>query len=292
MRLRIVVSLIACLCFSQHPRGAAPDDLCTPLTGAQKSKNKQHVDDAARYATYAILSNNAYTRAHVYIPLPANWREVPELRRERSGEPQQPGLELAVVEKRDGEQIAEVFVSFRGTDVPLDCIQNSIPFFRIQVDPADQMFNAVRKRYAGSGARMVATGHSLGGGLAFHMSFRYKNVDAVVFNSSPVTKAGLTVEPGNHRVSIWESSEGLEPLRAAVADVRSRWEDVFGIKVRFLHGNPLAQHSMQALAFSLVRLAAEARNPTGRDSSPSIARNSANTKPHHGTHGKKETENG
>ena len=258
MRLRIVVCLVACLCLSQHPRGAAaPDDLCTPLTASQKKKNKLHVDNAARYATYAILSNDAYTGAHVYIPLPANWREVPELRRERSGEPRQPGLELAVFEKREGAQISEVVVSFRGTDEPLDWIQNSIPFYRIQVDPAEHMFNAVRDRYAGSGARIVATGHSLGGGLAFHMSFRYKNVDAVVFNSSPVTKAGLTVEPGNHRVSIWESGEGLEPLRATVAGVRPRWEDVVRIKIRFLHGSPLAQHSMQAMAFNLVRLAAE-----------------------------------
>ena len=122
------------------------------------------------------------------------------------------------------------------------------------------------------------------------MSFRYKNVDAVVFNSSPVTKAGLTVEPGNHRVSIWESGEGSNhsgrrsPMPAPMGGRRR--------SVRFLYGNPLAQHSMQALVFNLVRLVAKARNPTGRDSSPSIARNSYYKTATHGTHGKKETENG
>jgi hypothetical protein len=88
------------------------------------------------------------------------------------------------------------------------------------------------------------------------MTFVYPNVDAIAFNSSPVTKAGLKIQKGNHRTSVWESGEGVELARTPVSWVRPRWQDVQRIKFRFLHGSPVKQHGMERLALDLIKLGA------------------------------------
>jgi hypothetical protein len=222
---------------------------CAPLTEKQIHRNR-HItaSDAAQYATYAILSDSAYPRDHP-IPLPPGWTKV--------GEKLVPdtGLALVVCERHVGPDLAEVAVVFRGSDERTDWIHNLTPFFRIQVPPAEKEFTVIVDRYNRLGPKIVAAGHSLGGGLAFHMSFVYPNVEAIAFNSSPVTKAGSKVQP-NKRTSIWESGEGLQAPRNAVNFARIRWHDVKRVEVEFLTGSPVKQHRMGDLALNLTKLAA------------------------------------
>ena len=227
-------------------------DFCTPLTSAQVRKNDALTDEAVRLAPYAIMSNNAYPRGENSIPLPEGWKEVTELRKELPTV----GLGLAVFEKYESSKLVEIVVAFRGTDEKKDWIQNLVPFFRIQIPPASDEFERILKLYEGQPIRVVATGHSLGGGLAFHMSFVYPNVDAIAFNSSPVTKATLKLQEGNSRTSAWESGEVLQAPRNPVNWMRIRWHDVRRLEFRFLHGLPLKQHGMERFALNLTKLGA------------------------------------
>ncbi len=232
--------------------GHAAADPCAPLTSRQIRKNQAHTDDAVRLAPYAIMSNNAYARGEAAIPLPEGWQEIAELRQELPAV----GLAFAVFEKHEGSKLVEVVVAFRGTDDKKDWIQNLVPFHRVQVPPASEAFERILKRYEGQDVKVVATGHSLGGGLAFHMSFVYPNVDAVAFNSSPVTKAGLKLQKGNSRTSVWESGEIVQMIRNSVNWSRSRWHDVRRVEFRFVHGLPVMQHGVDRLAMNLTKLGA------------------------------------
>ena len=230
-----------------------------PLTSRQIEKNIHLADKAADLAPYAIMCNNAYAR-DIPIPLPEGWTENENLRRPRV-EPSKKsgrmvGLALAVFEKRENHKLVEVVVAFRGTDGLSDWIQNLIPFFRNQVEPARQAFEKILLEYAGQPVKVTDTGHSLGGGLAFHMSFAYPHIDAIAFNASPVTKAGQEVDMSNKRTSVWESGEALQAVRNTVNWSRQRWRGVERIEFRFLHGFTIKQHLMEDFALNLTKLGA------------------------------------
>jgi len=234
----------------------ATPDLCTPLTQRQIAKNNSLSDDAAHLAPYAIMSNNAYERGDSPIPLPDGWKEVTELRKRLPNV----GLALAVFERYESDKLVEIVVAFRGTDEKKDWVQNLVPFFRNQINPASEEFEKILKLYEEQNIAIVTTGHSLGGGLAFHMSFTYPNVDAIAFNSSPVTKAGTKIKKGNRRTSVWESGEILQAPRNPVNWIRIRWRDIRRLEFRFLHGLPVNQHGIELFASNLTKLGATKSN--------------------------------
>ncbi len=229
-----------------------PPDFGIPLTSKQIQKNSNLAEEAVHLAPYAIMCNNAYARGEYFIPLSEGWKEIPELRKELPNV----GLALAVFEKYENTKLTEVVVAFRGTDGMIDWMQNFIPFRRIQVAPASEDFERILRLYENQGPKITATGHSLGGGLALHMSFKYPNIDAIVFNSSPVTKAGLKVQEGNNRTSVWESGEFLQIARNLISLVRSRWYPIRRIEFRFVRGWTVKQHGMESFALNITKLGA------------------------------------
>lgn len=228
----------------------AKDNLWDPLTQNQIDNNKEHIKDAAKYAVYAILSNQAYSSAHAQLSLPENWKENKDLRIDDNVET---GYAQAVFEKYVNSKLVEVVIAFRGTDDKKDWIQNIAPLHHEQTPFAEFCFRRVLEKYKNTSAKIVATGHSLGGGLAMNISFKYPNVDAVVFNSSPIAQPGLNPNQNNKRVSISESGEILEVLRDAV---KERWINTRFIKFSFLNGTPVQQHDITPLAANLVKLGA------------------------------------
>ena len=73
------------------------------------------------------------------------------------------------------------------------------------------------------------------------MSMVYPDVDAIAFNSSPVTKAGTELATGNKRTSVWESGEILQ---APIPVLTTRQGRIFAVST------PTRLH--RALGTSLV----------------------------------------
>ena len=247
---------------SQAPAPPLPNDCRLPKDDIER--NASFIDDSANYAIYALLSNNAYKREkQEQFRLPAQeWRH----RGDFIPEGTEAGLELKVFEKVMEGKPVEVVVAFRGTDDLKDWWQNLSPQFlfpkKRQTDLAEKNFERLRGMYEGQQVRYVATGHSLGGGLALHLSFKYPDVSAVVFNSSPRVEPGLKSARGvNARIIIWESNEALSYLRPLA---KIRWGIVKEVKFDFQPGrlSAIKQHGMYALALNMLKLGCETSLPT------------------------------
>lgn len=233
-------------------------NLLDPLTEKQIITNKVLIDKAILYAPYAIFSNNAYNRGENALPLPEGWTENGKYRSESHDD----GFAIAVFEKHENGRLVEVSVAFRGTDGLSDWInQNLFPFHREQVPTAVQQFKEIQTDYKKQNVKITATGHSLGGGLAVHMSFTNPHIDAIVFNSSPITKAGNNPITTNTIVSIWESGDILQIPRNVINLIRPRWWRAERIEFRFVHGLPIMQHGMDRLALNMVKLGAVKSEP-------------------------------
>lgn len=224
--------------------------LDTPVTGEDAATHATVVARAPVYATFAILSHNAYKR-NPPLALPPGWSEVTE-RRFDTGE----GLAYAVFERSEGRRVAEVVVAFRGTDDVHDWVHNLDPFYRKQGKPAADAFKRVAEHYGPQRAKLSATGHSLGGGLALEMALKFPGVEAIAFNSSPILKAGDHRIMDNKRTSVWEAGEILAPLRDAKSEWLDEWEGTELVKVNFEHGSAFTQHAIAPMARNLVKLAA------------------------------------
>jgi hypothetical protein len=247
---------------SQSPAPPLTNDCRLPKDDIER--NASFIDDSANYAIYALLSNNAYKREkQEQFRLPAQeWRHRDDFIPEGT----EAGLELKVFEKVMGGKPVEVVVAFRGTDDLKDWWQNLAPPLlfpkKRQTDMAEKNFERLRGMYEGQQVRYVATGHSLGGGLAMHLSFKYPDVSAVVFNSSPRVEQGLSSPRGvNARIIIWESNEALSYLRPLA---KIRWGTVKEVKFDFQPGHVgiVKQHGMYTLALSMLKLGCETSLPT------------------------------
>lgn len=225
-------------------------DVNAPLAGQDPSAHARVVANAPVLATYAILSNNAYERPD-RLPLPAGWSKV------GSSDPEK-GLAYTVFMRREGTQTREVVVAFRGTDDVRDWLHNLDPIHREQSGKAHTAFASVVAEYRSSGAKFVATGHSLGGGLALEMALKFSamDVDAYAFDCAPMLKGGETPNMRTKRTSIWEKGEVLEPLRDLKSELLHEWRGTELVEVNFESGSPLKQHKIRPLALNLVKAAA------------------------------------
>lgn len=229
---------------------AAGKDLEAPVAGEDAGTHRNVIALAPLYATYAILSNNAYKRERP-LPLPEGWSEVKEKRFDPGS-----GLAYAVFERLDeDDNLQEVVVAFRGTDDLKDWVHNLDPFYGAQSHEARRAFEALRSQYATPDVKLSATGHSLGGGLALEMALQFPGVEAIAFDSAPILRAGNPIL-ANRRTSIWEAGEILEPLRDEKSEWLVEWQGTQLVGVDFDSGSKVKQHKIEPLARGLVRLAA------------------------------------
>jgi hypothetical protein len=146
------------------------------------------------------------------------------------------GLEFEVLEREIGGEL-HVLVAFRGTDTwggivpyPNDFVAN-LSWLTQYFNPWDQYrtarneFRRVREaalaRAKGRVVRFKATGHSLGGGLAVHVTRGFPCTAAVVFNSSCVSNELRYARPFGEAdvVHVRENRDWLSKVICAPADV-------------------------------------------------------------------------
>lgn len=250
---------------------------------------------AARVAPYAIMSAIAYRdgpkceagqgvaddvladlekRLAASEPEGQRWSRVPELEL-AGGCEDDTGLLFHVWQRARGGR-TDVLLAFRGTSGQGDWLYGNLWWFS-RFFIADNQYTRARSHAAGviahfeargGNPRFLATGHSLGGGLAQHVLYAHprKVVQAIVFDPSSVTGfADLDDDselegcacreelgPEARMLRVYESYEILSDLRIFhkiffpphrhIQELRFAFEDA---------ANPVAQHSMVKLATSL-----------------------------------------
>ncbi|GAB0157777.1 hypothetical protein CHRYSEOSP005_30600 [Chryseobacterium sp. Alg-005] len=139
-----------------------------------------------------------------------------------------------------------VFV-FRGTDSFKDFSTGNNPVNQKQNKYGLEIFDQCRSKYNFN--ECIVTGHSLGGGIATHISLNRVNATAFTFNRSPVFRNKMKIK--NSRYTIVENGEILKAARLFGKEPNQLYTSIGCTK-----GNPVKQHDMQALAECLTRIAA------------------------------------
>lgn len=147
--------------------------------------------------------------------------------------------------KADG-QVREVILAFRGTDSLRDFATGNLSLR--QNNAGLRLFDEQRAMWPA--ARITVTGHSLGGGIASHITLNRKGTDGFFFNTSPVFLKGKR-NFDNDRNSIVEYGEVNKLLR-----LFGREPTQLYTSVNCSTGNPIDQHAAKALADCLTWMAA------------------------------------
>lgn len=175
---------------------------------------------ANEHLLYAIASNEAYEDPLLKFFLVEKYDSAFS----KFGEGERDGLRYVAYIKRSATPT--VLVAFRGTQgtswrdwfANFSWITGALPVEN-EYAVARDVFNSVRERALaelGSGpVSFVATGHSLGGGLAQHVAAAFPCVDAVVFDASFVTNVFQFAAPFDKSVTIhiYDKDDELTWLR-------------------------------------------------------------------------------
>lgn len=150
-----------------------------------------------------------------------------------------------------------VFV-FRGTDSLADFKTGNNPFKQTQNKFSLKDVTEAINKY--SIKKSVVTGHSLGGGMATHVSLNIDNVILYTFNGSPVYKQ-INDKHHNKRYSIVERGEILNIVRFFAPE-----PDQLYTSIECTKGSLIKEHSMKELAICLTRISAVNDNSEALDS--------------------------
>jgi hypothetical protein len=266
-----------------------------PKKPAETPKDRHRI--AKTNAVYAMLSNNVYQPAHSSrIPLPGGWEDLcdPDQRADgectayRGGAGFEAKTYLNYPATGSTNLPTEIVFAFRGTTSLSDWWCGNI--FDCQYPRADtyvvDTLERIRTKYPslfGQDRRptvpVVATGHSLGGGLAQHIAYCFDDlrVAAVVFNTSPRShqrdcQRRDHPEPSDEQIEtvrtgritrIHQHHEILSPVRALFSS-----PDYQDTRYYFSHGNWFSRHSITALSMGLTKLAACPIDVDGNRSDP------------------------
>ena len=198
---RVVVALLSWFAVVMLPAHASIRG-CDPAY-LESAYSEAHRLAAIEGAIYALLANNAYDEAdQPQFTLPSDWHLL------QHG--QQDDLQYQLYEQQRDGQRQKLVIAFRGTDSGRDWWSGSIT--GEQYEQAAQIVRNVQAQYPD--VPLVATGHSLGGGLALHVSMRFAQLSAYAFNPSPLVREPAQVLH-NRRVIYWEANDLLHWGRRA-----------------------------------------------------------------------------
>jgi len=187
-----------------------------------------------KFYIYAIMSSNTY-EDKVQIEIPG-WKRIRKVVNDH-------GFSADLYVSDDEKNLV---IAFRGTDDVKDWIYGNADFdINGQYGDADVLFHEVLSQYPGK--RILTTGHSLGGGLAMHISLLNKGVDAVVFNPSPRVFAHKKYDSYDNSISVIdETGEVLEIVRKLFATMKKiKYEEY---RYNFLGGFSIKEHAIEAFS--------------------------------------------
>jgi hypothetical protein len=245
--------------------------------GTDRRIQRTDVDVATLPSTYALLRETAVLSAVAYpdstLQPPSPWTRVPDIPQpaRKPRYKQIGGLAYEVFADETTTPKRAILV-FRGTDAKIDWYSNLrwltfwIPRVEDQYEQTQkvvpEIVAALKSRY-GSDVQIVATGHSLGGGLAQLAGYVACNDIKTVyaFDPSPVTKhkARKTCTNGLAADNVYRIYEDNEVLAYARLGLRftigltPENPRITEVKVRLLEGK-FTGHSMQQLAAQIQAL--------------------------------------
>lgn len=247
------------------------------LSGREQSYNSATV--AKEFLSFAIASENAYladnkdensTRSDsrsgyqerfILEKYDQNWkfqeREVKAF-----------GLAYDYYFDDHNPNIFKVMVAYRGSETQYNdwVYGNFFPdiFGQSQHRLAEFGFNQIRSKALqnahGKPIYYFTTGHSLGGALARHIAEAYPCVSAIVFNSSPVTRAAQ-LDPrsgGNFIIDIVENHDELRFLSNlffSFDDTHKGYYSFDTLNLNEFDGS--SDHSLTGIAVGMARMAAD-----------------------------------
>lgn len=238
-------------CTDRYPNGTSVYAIFDAPSEAEVSR----AELARRHFVHAAMANNTY-RAPVEKPVFVipDWHRVASVE-SRSG--------LLIDVYADAHLLAdsrEMVIAYRGTDAASarDWRNNLALREPPQYREAYRHIKALRTKYPN--AKITATGHSLGGGIALNMSMRFQGVDAVVFNPSPRIYFGATSSTlDNYRASIYEVGEMLDLVSGSWTRLRLPSNVKYGnynfLDYRALSISPLPEHGIYELTRGLLLVA-------------------------------------
>ncbi len=235
--LAIISGVSAC---ASNPKG------CKGVMGETKylssdSNSSAYKSIAQEVYQYAQMSSNTYEDNDEYFSFPKNIKLVESVDKGW-------GFQANIYEVYSGKEISEVVISYRGTEGLTDWIYGNL--LSTQYKLADELFKEVKGKYKDT--KIVATGHSLGGGLALHTSVVEDGVEAFVFNPSyRIHRNGSEKE--NRRVVIAETGEILKLQRAI-------WKNPKNMYYGDFYCTKTSNHSMFLLARCTTHVAAIENN--------------------------------
>ncbi|PLK50534.1 hypothetical protein [Uliginosibacterium sp. TH139] len=266
MLLLRLLTLLFCL--TNLPATAASLFWCNGrfLDPAAKPFDNQHLKVAQRGYLYAVAAalvlqqDNAESRAH-YFSRPERLREIDRPRRDRSG------FEAAAFEVLDapGGRPKELVIAFAGSNDNADWQNTNFGFDTRQYTLARAYFKRLASRPEYAGLRVIASGFSLGGALAVHVTKHHDTRTLVsetwAFNPSPKIYASNRQDPriwlaatANDGVGLareWAAAAGLLPGLASIGAPASQRAEGYYL----LDANPVISHYRWVLTRNLLHAA-------------------------------------
>ncbi len=207
---------------------------------------------------YAQMSFNAYDDpTDVLFALPREWT------RRRLLDNDDYGFAYAIYDKRNAGKLTEVVIAFRGTEG----LTNAVDWWNGNLRRRQNFIGLgvvgselARLAEGGENARLVVTGHSLGGGIAHNASLRRFPLpggakgtvaESIVFNNSPNYRSGRDAA-NVPRLAVVEYGEILKLARAPGREATQRY-----VSLNCMPGfGPGRDHGIGPLADCLTWIAA------------------------------------
>ncbi len=295
LRVRAVASLLGLFCCSVAAAADSVDCGASPILEANArllnvTRNSGSANEvAAAFGLYAAASADTYQPERNGAGEPS-WERafaVADNHKSRKTSPERTnwrltashnganGLTYDVYHNSGGQAAFLVMVAFRGTDGVLDAdtIAN-LSWLTQWVNPWDQyrearnalptIFADAKRAALGRPVHVIATGHSLGGGLAQHVAHAHPCVSAVVFNPSFVTNELIFGRYDPVIVRIYENDEPFSQVAQVVGreGANSPRRSVYRLNTqewKDSKGSTFAEHRMTFLAAGMLRMALDCK---------------------------------